>query len=112
MHERALAGLPGPAYRSNVAAPRRRLSELSPGGACAQQGVADPAVVGEQEDDAFSGLPGSVDVSPGFVLLDGLLVMPERLPSVPGPHVDVAELVLEEGSLFVVVRGVRSRDCW
>jgi hypothetical protein len=75
------------------------------GGAGIQQGVADPASIFQEQGDVVAGLPGSLDVAPGFVLLEGLLVVAHRLAGVTGPAVDDAELVLDAGAHFVVVGG-------
>ena len=40
-----------------------------------------------------SGLPGAVDVPPGFIVRDGLLEVVQGLPGVPGIAIDDAELL-------------------
>src|SRR5262245_38176219 len=69
------------------------------------QSVTDPAVVGEEEGDVVTGLPGSVEVAPDFFVVDGLLVVAQRVAGVPDPLLDDAELVLGDG-LTLVVLGV------
>ena len=53
----------------------------------------------------MAGLPGSVDVPAGFLVLDGSLVVAQRLADIPGPREDDAELVLDDCPGFVVVGG-------
>ena len=54
---------------------RPDLLEVAQGGPRILQGVADPMVPGEEGRDVVAGLPGSVDVSPGFVVMNGLPVV-------------------------------------
>jgi hypothetical protein len=72
------------------------------GGAGIQQGVTDAAVPGEEQRDVVANLPGRIYVFPRFEVLDGLLVVAQRLASVTGPTVDVAELALGDGAGLVV----------
>jgi hypothetical protein len=62
--------------------------------ACVVQGVPGPAITGKEERDVVACLPGSVDVPPGFFMLEGSLVMTERLWGVTRPPVDAAESIL------------------
>ena len=68
-----------------------------------KQCVADPAMVGERASDIFARLPGSVEVSPGFVVLYRLLVVAECLAYFPSICVDDAEAFFGLGSLFVII---------
>src|SRR5262249_17763094 len=67
------------------------------------QGVVGSPGISEEEGDGEAGPPGSVDVAPGLFVLDGLLVMAQGLPGVPRPPEDVAELVLVDTPVLVVV---------
>jgi hypothetical protein len=69
------------------------------------QGVAGTVIALEQESHVEPGLAGSVDVPAGFMVLDGLLVVVQGLPSVPGSAVDVAELVVGDSEIGGVVGG-------
>ena len=63
------------------------------GSACIVESVADPGVLGEEDGDVVASLPGYIDVPPGFLVLDGLLVVAKRLAGVTRQAVKVAEII-------------------
>src|SRR5207247_8349272 len=75
------------------------------GGSGVLQSVPDPTVISKQDGDVLAGPPRCVNVSPDFMVLDGLLVVAERLAGLPRPAVNVAEFVLGDAARFVVVKG-------
>jgi hypothetical protein len=81
------------------------LLEVAAGGAGIQKGVTNPAVIGEEERDAVAVLPGFIDVPLGFIVLDGLLIVAERLAGVPGMSVEGAQLVFGDATFSVIVGG-------
>ena len=86
---------------------RAGLPVVVQGGARVVQRVADPAVTREGDGDGLASLSGSVDISPCFLVLDGLLIVAQRLAGVPGPSEDDAKLVLDDCACLVVVGGGR-----
>jgi hypothetical protein len=60
------------------------------------QGVAGTVVGFEEDGDVVAGMPGAVDVATGFFVSDGLLIVVEGLPGIPGLGVDDANLVVND----------------
>ncbi len=79
--------------------------EVVEGGAGVVQRVAGPPGASEEDGDVVAGQPGAVGVAPGLLVRDGLLVVVQGLPGVPGRVVDEAEVVVDGGEVFGVPGG-------
>jgi hypothetical protein len=75
------------------------------GGAGVLQGVARAAGGLEEDGDVVAGLPGPVGVAAGYFVPEGLLVVVQRLPGVPGLAVDDTELLVGDPEVSSVVDG-------
>ena len=74
-------------------------------GPCVQERFDRALILLKESSDIVTGLSGPVDIPASLLVFDGLMIVMNSLPSFSDIHMNISDIIVNDGKVFWIVGG-------